>query len=62
MTLIEEKFTTPNKYPTDQEAQRARNARAKELRAQGYTVECKKVSFAGLGYGSMFTLKATRAD
>lgn len=58
--MIKEQFTTPNRYETDAAARAARDARAKELRAQGYTVKCKKWSFAGFGYGSSFTLEATK--
>jgi len=54
--MASEAFTTPNKYPTDAEAMKARNARAKELRSQGYTVVCKKWSFGGLGYGNSYTI------
>lgn len=57
---ITERYTTPNHYPTDKEAAAARNARAKELRAAGYTVTCKKWNFGGLGYGSSFTLVAVK--
>ena len=60
MNFIEERFTTPNRYPTEEEAKRARDARAKELRKLGYKVECKKWSFSGLGYGASYTLTARK--
>lgn len=57
-----EAFTTPNRYPTDTEAMTARNARAKELRAQGFTVICKKWSFAGFGHGTSYTIDYHKAE
>jgi hypothetical protein len=39
-----------------------RDRRAKELRALGYMVVCKKWSFAGFGYGDSYTLEATLKD
>jgi hypothetical protein len=62
VNTISEKFTTPKNYPTEAAAQAARNARAKELRAQGYTVKCKKWDFGGMGYGASFTIDAVKAD
>lgn len=59
MTTISEAFNAPSsKYPTEQDAQRARNARAKELRKQGYNVTCKKWDFTDLARAVRFTLEA----
>jgi len=58
--IIEERFTTPNSYPDDAAAMKARNARAKELRKQGYKVECKTWHFEDLARGSSYTLKARK--
>jgi len=55
---IEERFTTPKNYATEQEASKARNARAKALRAEGYTVKCQKWDFSDLARGASFTLTA----
>ena len=55
---IEERFTTPNKYKTDGEAMKARNARARELRHQGWTVDCHMWDFTDLGRGRSYTLEA----
>lgn len=58
-----EHFTTPKNYPTEADAMQARNRRAKELRAQGYTVKCSAVSFAGFGYGKDFLVEyQTKAE
>ena len=59
---ISERFTTPKNYPTEAAAMQARNARAKELRAQGYTVKCKKWDFSDLARGASFTLDATKPE
>ena len=59
---LSERFTCPKNYPDESSAQKARNARAKELRAQGYTVKCAKWDFGGLGYGASFTIDAVKPD
>lgn len=59
---IKEQFTTPKKYPTPIEAKRARDARARDLRKDGYSVTCKKFDFGGLGYGMSFVLEASKPD
>ena len=38
-----------------------RNKRARELRAAGWTVECKKFEFYDLRVGPRYALKASRA-
>ena len=44
---------------TDTQAQAARNKRAKELRALGYIVECKKWDFTDLARCRDYTLTAS---
>jgi hypothetical protein len=51
---IKECFTEPK---CQGEARTLRDRRARELRAEGKTVKCGKVSFAGLGYGDMYWLE-----
>jgi len=46
-----------DKYP---DALQLRNARARELRKQGWTVQCKKWDFTDLARCSVYTTYATR--
>lgn len=48
-------------YATPAEAKRARDARARDLRKQGYTVTCKKWDFINLARAVAFTLEAWHA-
>jgi len=58
-----EAYNGPGKhYATAIAAKGARDARARALRAEGYKVSCKKVSFDNLGYGLRYTLDATRGE
>jgi hypothetical protein len=51
-----ESFST-ERYP---DARKRRDALARQLRAEGWTVKCKKVSFSGFGYGDAYSLEAER--
>ena len=51
-----EHFTT-TKYGTDQAAKKARDAKARELRKQGFTVHCLKWDFTDLARTRDFTLE-----
>ena len=51
-----EHFTT-SKFSTERVAMQARNARARELRKQGYEVECKKWDFTDLARCVDFTVE-----
>ena len=57
--FLEEHFTT-TKYGDDKTAKRARDLRAKILRASGYTVVCKRWDFTDLARCRDFTLEATK--
>lgn len=57
-SLIQEHFTT-TKYGDDRTARRERDRRARELRAQGYLVECKRFEFTDLARCRYYTLTAT---
>ena len=58
---IEEHFTT-TKYGDDRTARKARDQRARELRAQGYLVECRRYDFTDLARCRDFTLSARREE
>lgn len=50
------------RWPDDKylDALQRRNARARELRKQGWTVECKKWDFTDLARCSVYTIYATK--
>ncbi len=54
--VLEERWSD-SKYP---DALQRRNARARELRKQGWTVKCEKWDFTDLARCSVYTLYATR--
>lgn len=54
---FKEHFTT-TKYGSEKAAKQARDKRARELRKQGWTVECKQWDFTNLARCVDFTLEA----
>ena len=54
--VLEERWAD-DKYPN---ALRLRNARAKELRKQGWTVKCKTWDFIDLARCHVYSLEATK--
>jgi len=54
--VLEERWSD-DKYPN---ALQLRNARAKELRCQGWTVKCQKWDFTDLARCCVYSLEATR--
>lgn len=63
MSYIEEAYNGPGKnYRTAEDAKRARDTRARELRQQGYTVICKKWDFTDLARAVRYTLEAHKKD
>jgi hypothetical protein len=61
MEFLKEGFNGPGKdYATEQDAKRARDQRARELRKQGYTVKCEKWSFSDLARAVRYTLEASK--
>jgi len=61
MDIIKEAFNGPGKdYAEAMDAKRARDARARALRAQGYTVECEKWDFSDLARAIRYTLTARK--
>jgi hypothetical protein len=61
METINEAFNGPGKdHATEADAKRARDTRARELRAAGYTVECKKWDFSDLARAVRYTLAARK--
>lgn len=59
MTTITEHYSS-NAYESDRAAMTARNARARELRRQGWTVTCKTWDFTDLARARDYTLEATK--
>lgn len=49
-------------WPSLAEAKKARDRQARELRRQGYTVECKKWDFTDLARDMAFTLLAYKGE
>ena len=63
MNSIKESFNGPGKeYATAEDAKRARDTRARDLRKQGYKVTCAKWDFSDLARAVRFTLTATGAS
>lgn len=54
--IIEEHYFTKS----DPYAKRLRDRRARQLRKEGYIVECKKWDFPDIGTGSMYIIDAKR--
>jgi len=59
MTYIREDYPTHHDK-TDKEARRERNARARQLRKEGYTVTCKMFDFTDLARCRDYILEARR--
>jgi hypothetical protein len=60
MKYLKEQFSS-TKYGDDTNAKKARNQKAKQLRLEGYSVECKKFDFQDLARAIVYTLEATKA-
>lgn len=61
MDYIEEGYNGPGeKYASAEDAKRARDARARELRKAGYTVKCAKWDFSDLARAVRYTLEARK--
>jgi len=56
-TEVLEEFWADDKYP---DAERLRNARARELRKQGWSVKCQKWDFTDLARCCTYSLEAAR--
>ena len=56
-TEVLEEFWADDKYP---DAERLRNARARELRKQRWSVKCQRWDFTDLARCSVYSLEATR--